>query len=447
MSKKISLNLNEIGSRTLLENLPEGVFTINRKWQISSFNRTAEEITGFKRDEVIGRYCSEVFHSDLCKHACPLRTALETGEVSMDQDVRMIDKGGNSLLLLVNAGVLHDEKGAIIGAVETFRTLVGEAETHSNGFDAYSFSNIVGKAPSMQRLFSKLPDVAASDANVLISGESGTGKDLFARSLHNHSTRSSHPFVAVNCTALAESLLESEMFGHEKAAFTGAIEQKLGRFEIAEKGTIFLDEIGELKPEIQVKLLRVLEQREFERVGGTRTIPMKARIIAATNRNLRRAMKSGAFREDLFYRLRTVPLTIPPLRKRQEDIPLLVDFFIKRLNVRYKKHVRSVDNEVMDFFRAYHWPGNVRELERTLEYAYVFIKGPVLLSRYLPSPDEFSRRSHSRSGPKRKKRSELSLESISHVLALTGGNRKETAAMLGLSRTSLWRRMKELDLF
>ncbi|MCP4578016.1 MAG: AAA family ATPase, partial [Deltaproteobacteria bacterium] len=195
--------------------------------------------------------------------ACPLRTALETGDVSMDQDVRIIDKGGRSLLLLVNAGVLHDEKGAIIGAVETFRTLVGETETHSNGLDHYTFSNIVGKAPSMQRLFSKLPDVAASDANVLICGESGTGKDLFARSIHNHSTRSSHPFVAVSCAALAESLLESEMFGHEKAAFTGAIEQKIGRFEIAEKGTIFLDEIGELKLEIQVKLLRVLEQREF----------------------------------------------------------------------------------------------------------------------------------------------------------------------------------------
>ncbi len=446
MTEKKSLDLNEIGSRTLLENLPEGVFTINRKWQISSFNRTAEEITGFKRSEVIGRYCSEVFHSDLCKHACPLRTALKTGVVSMDQDVRIIDKGGDSLLLLVNAGILHDEKGAIIGAVETFRALVGETEKHSTGLDYYTFSNIVGKTSSMQRLFSKLPDVAASEANVLICGESGTGKDLFARSIHNNSTRSRHPFVAVSCAALAESLLESEMFGHEKAAFTGAVERKIGRFEMAEKGTIFLDEIGELKPEIQIKLLRVLEQREFERVGGIRTIPMRARIIAATNRDLGESMKNGVFREDLFYRLRTVPLTIPPLRQRRDDIPLLVEFFIKRLNERYKKHVRSVDNEVMNFFKAYHWPGNVRELERTLEYAYVFIKGPVLLSRYLPPHDEFNLRSNPVSGPKRKKRSEMSFESISHALALTGGNRKETAILLGLSRTSLWRRMKELDL-
>ncbi len=239
----------------------------------------------------------------------------------------------------------------------------------------------------MQELFQLLPDVAASPTNVLIQGESGTGKELVARAIHHHSSYREGPFVAVNCSALAETLLESELFGHEKAAFTGAIRSKVGRFELARGGTLFLDEIGELKPELQVKLLRVLEQRVFERVGGTRLIPMEARIISATNRDLIKALADGSFREDLFYRLRTVPITLPPLRDRIEDLPPLVEHFLGRLNQKYQKEVRGLDPKVMAQFLKYPWPGNVRELERILEYAFVFVKGPVIFERNLPSLD------------------------------------------------------------
>ena len=257
--------------------------------------------------------------------------------------------------------------------------------------------------------------------------------------------------MAVNCSALAETLLESELFGHEKAAFTGAVRSKVGRFELAKGGTLFLDEIGELKPELQVKLLRVLEQRVFERVGGTRLIPMDARIIAATNRDLPRAMAIGEFREDLFYRLRTVPLTIPPLRKRPEDIPLLVSHFIKVLNKRYQKQVRSVDPKVMRLFANYPWPGNVRELERVMEHAYVFVKGPAILPAYLPSLGEFWRerlRAAEDEGeePIPGGSEDPERRAILEALSQAGGRRQAAADLLGISRTSLWRRMKALGL-
>jgi transcriptional regulator with PAS, ATPase and Fis domain len=289
--------------------------------------------------------------------------------------------------------------------------------------------------------------VAASDANVLIQGESGTGKELVARAIHHHSPFQEGPFVAVNCSALAESLLESELFGHEKAAFTGAIRSKVGRFELARSGTLFLDEIGELRPELQVKLLRVLEQRVFERVGGTRLIPMQARIISATNRDLVKALGDGSFREDLFYRLRTVPITLPPLRERPEDIPLLVEHFLSRLNKKHKKAVRGLDPKVMRQFINYSWPGNVRELERMLEYAYIFVKGPVIFPSNLPALDELMRERLPEIGlagpPRRAKELEKNL--LHEALERAGGRRLEAATILGISRTSLWRKMKMLD--
>ena len=301
---------------SLLEHLAEGIFTINTRWQITSFNQTAEKITGYGRDEVLGRHCWDIFRSDVCRSDCPLRMTLESGITRFDQDVRMLDKSGIRLPMLVNTNVVRDRNGRVIGAVETFRLIGNLDESPGSLSPPPTFSEIIGGSPSMQRLFRLLPDVAASQANVLIQGESGTGKELVARAIHHHSAFREGPFVAVNCSALAETLLESELFGHEKAAFTGAVRSKVGRFELARGGTLFLDEIGEFKPELQVKLLRVIEQRVFERVGGTRLIPMDARIISATNRDLIRALAGGnRFREDLFYRLRTVPITLPPLRE------------------------------------------------------------------------------------------------------------------------------------
>ncbi len=439
-----------LGYQALFENLAEGIFTINTRWRITSFNQTAEELTGYRRDEVLGRHCWDIFRSDLCGSGCPLRTTLETGVTRMDQDVRMLDKGGRRLGVLVNTSVVRDRSGTVVGAVESFRPLSGLEPCLEGGEHKNSFADIIGTSHAMQRLFGMLPDVAASEASVLISGESGTGKELFARAIHHHSPRKAGPFVAVNCSALAESLLESELFGHEKAAFTGAVRSKVGRFELAKGGTLFLDEIGELKPELQVKLLRVLEQRRFERVGGTRLIPMDARIIAATNRDLVQAMAQGAFREDLFYRLRTVPLTIPPLRKRREDIPLLVQHFMGQMNQRYGKEVRSLDPKVTKLLMNYPWPGNVRELERVMEHAFVFVKGPVIFPANLPALDEFLHERHGGPvavpGPHDDNEEPGPRQAIERALAQSGGRRQEAAALLGISRTSLWRRMKEMGL-
>jgi len=436
-----------MGYQALFEHLAEGVFTINTRWRITSFNRTAEGITGYRREEVLGRHCWEIFRSNLCETGCPLRTTLENGVTRMDQDVRMVDKAGGGLSVLVNTSVVKDTNGGVVGAVESFRPVQVQAPPAAGG--SHSFNDIVGDAPPMRRLFNMLPDIAASQANVLIQGESGTGKELFARAIHHHSPMASGPFVAVNCSALAESLLESELFGHEKASFTGAVSSKVGRFELARSGTLFLDEIGDLKPELQVKLLRVLEQKVFERVGGTRQIPMQARIISATNRDLKQALEEGSMREDLFYRLRTVPLTIPPLRQRKEDIPLLVRHFIELFNKEKGKEVRSVDPKVMSFFQNYSWPGNVRELGRVMEHAFVFVKGPAIFMKNLPALEEFlaERGNAERESASRAEKSlEEKRREVLQALRQAGGRRGQAAEVMGISRTSLWRRMKKLGL-
>ena len=434
---------------SLVENLAEGIFTINTRWRITAFNQAAERITGYRRAEVLGRHCWDIFRSDVCQSGCPLRNTLETGITRMDQDVRMVHKEGEKLAVLVNTSVIRDASGAVAGAVESFRPLSEFEQSDSLVDHGATFSDIIGISDPMQRLFQMLPDVAASEASVLLQGESGTGKELFARAIHHNSPRKKGPFVAVNCSALAETLLESEMFGHEKAAFTGAVRSKVGRFELARGGTLFLDEIGDLKPELQVKLLRVLEQRVFERVGGTRLITMDARIISATNRDLGQALRENYFREDLFYRLRTVPMLLPPLRHRGQDIPLLVRHFINILNTKYDKRVRSVDPKVMNMFMNYTWPGNVRELERVMEHAFVFVKGPVIFPHNLPSLDDFikERSTEPDSAPQpRLNGGQDERQVLLEALRKTGGKRQEAAALLGISRTSLWRRMKALGL-
>jgi len=430
---------------TLFEHLAEGVFTINNRWRITSFNRRAQEITGYQSEEVLGRNCWDIFRSDLCKSNCPLKLTMETGVVRMDQDVRIVDKGGRARSILVNTSVIKNKHGLVMGAVESFRPIAqleGSEESHAGLVERPG--RIVGQSPGLNRVLNMLPDVAASDATVLIEGESGTGKELIAKAIHAQSPRSGGPFVAVNCSALAETLLESELFGHVKAAFTGALNNKVGRFELAKGGTLFLDEVGEIKPEIQIKLLRVLEERVFERVGGTRPIRMDSRIIAATNKSLAHEVGRGRFREDLYYRLRTVPISIPPLRDRVGDISLLIDFFVNQLNRRYGKSVRGVDPKVLRLFRQYPWPGNVRELEHALEHAFVFVKGPIITVSHIPDlqpPQEFQEVGPSGgNGPP----SEWEDEKITlqRTLEKVRGRRDAAAHLLGISRSTLWRKMK-----
>jgi len=428
---------------TLFENLAEGVFTISNRWRITSFNRRAQEITGFKREEVLGRNCWDIFRSDLCKSNCPLKLTMETGVVRMDQDVRIVDREGQAQSILVNTSVLKNNHGLVVGAVETFRPIArlegGEAEGVTVGEQP---AQIVGQSPELHKVLNMLPDVAASDATVLIEGESGTGKELIAKAVHAQGPRSTGPFVAVNCSALAETLLESELFGHVKAAFTGAVSNKVGRFELAKGGTLFLDEVGEIKPEIQIKLLRVLEERVFERVGGTRPIRMDSRIIAASNKTLAQEVGKGRFREDLFYRLRTVPLSIPPLRDRASDIPILVEHFIDVFNRVYGKGVRGVDPKALRFLQRYPWPGNVRELKHALEYAFVFVKGPIITLSHLPELDA-SRTPDPNPVPKEAAGGwEDERITIQRALEKARGRRSAAAHRLGISRSTLWRKMK-----
>jgi PAS domain S-box-containing protein len=434
-----------IGYDTLFEQLAEGVFTINNRWRITSFNRQAQEITGFAREDVLGKYCWDIFRSDLCRSSCPLKVTMETGVVRMDQDVRIVLKGGQQRSILVNTSVIKNNRGHVVGAVETFRPLTLPDTTDSTESASQNYmGEIIGQSNPLSEVLRLLPDIAASDATVVIEGESGTGKELIAKAVHQQSSKSRGPFVPVNCSALAETLLESELFGHVKGAFTGAVNSKAGRFELAKGGTLFLDEIGEIKPEIQIKLLRVLEGRVFERVGGTRPIPLDTRIIAATNKDLIQEVREGRFREDLFYRLRTVPLYLPPLRNRKSDIPLLIKHFVSKFNTIYGKGVRGVDPKVLKRFQRYSWPGNIRELEHALEYAFVFVKGPIITLSHLPELQESVRPGTSNEVLRSTNQYLWEDEKIAieNVLQKTKGNRYEAARRLGISRTSLWRKMK-----
>lgn len=448
-SSKDSEQGHIVGYDTLFEQLAEGVFTINNRWRITSFNQRAQEITGYNREEVLGRYCWDIFRSDLCKSNCPLKMTVETGVRRMDQDVRIVVKDGHSQSILVNTSVIKNNHDLVVGAVETFRPLsvTHKKDETSNGSDDY-VSGIIGQSPSLIKILQLLPDVASSEATVIIEGESGTGKELIAKAVHQMSNRSHGPFVPVNCSALAENLLESELFGHAKGSFTGAVNAKVGRFELAKGGTLFLDEVGEIKPEIQIKLLRVLEERVFERVGGIRTIPMDTRIIAATNKKLSDEVRDGRFREDLYYRLRTVPLYLPPLRERKSDIPLLINYFVSKFNKAYGKKVRGVDPKVLKKLNKYSWPGNIRELERTIEYAFVFVKGPIITTSHLPEFRD-SPESPDMQGPERSNNIYLWEDekiAIENTLKKTKGRRNEAARILGISRTSLWRKMKSYEI-
>jgi PAS domain S-box-containing protein len=430
----------------VFDNLDRGLFVVNERRIITAFNRTAQEITGFCLEEVLGRYCWEVLQGDRCKTGCALKASLEDGVTRKDQDVRIRNKAGRWLHLLISTAPIRNKREAIVGGVETFQCLGLALPRRQPRLPLPGEIEIIGKSPAMLKLLDMLPDVAASEATVVIEGESGTGKDLFAQAIHQKSPRAQGPFVAFSCSALVETLIESELFGHVKGAFTGAINHKLGRFELAKGGTLFLDEIGELKLELQSKLLRVLESKVFERVGSSRPIPMEARIIAATSRNLLEEVRQGRFRMDLLYRLRTVPFSIPALRDRPEDIPLLVNYFLARLNRKYQKNVRGVDPKVLSILQHYGWPGNIRELERVLEYAFVFVKGAVITKDLLPELE--SSRPPKAAPPAKLHQHRWDSErlAIEKALRKARGNREAAARVLGISRSSLWRKMKAYDL-
>jgi PAS domain S-box-containing protein len=427
----------------ILDSIADGVFTVDLGWRITSFNAAAERITGIPRAEAIGRPCAEVFRATVCEHACVLRRTMETGEPVVAEEISIVRSDGETIPVSVSTALLRDERGEIVGGVESFRDLSVLQELRRELLGSRTFHDIVSADHEMHRLFGIMPQIAESESTVLIEGESGTGKELFARALHDLSPRAKGPIVTVNCGALPETLLEAELFGYRKGAFTDARTDKPGRFALAAAGTIFLDEIGDISPATQVRLLRVIQERTFEPLGATAPERADVRIITATNRDLDRLVAEGRFRRDLFYRINVVRLRIPPLRERRGDIPLLVDHFIGRFNRIRDRSIAGVTADVMAVLMGHDFPGNVRELENVIEHAFVLCSSGQIGIRHLPA--HLQPRRESAAAPASSVR-ELEGRLIRDALERCGFSRERAAAELGIHKTTLWRKIRSLGL-
>ncbi len=451
--RDLTLRLSEANTRiatekeklsSIVNSIADGVFTVDEEYRVTSFNKAAQEITGFSPEEVIGEPCHRVFRSTICRGECPLKATVRTGEPVTSHEIEILDRHNRLKPISVSTALLRDSDGQIVGAVETFRDLSRLKELTEQLRVKYSFANILGKSEVMQKVFRVIRDAAPCGTTVLIEGETGTGKELVARAIHHTSPRMHKPFVAVSCGALPDSLLESELFGHVRGAFTGAESDRPGRFELANGGTLFLDEIGEVSPALQVKLLRVIETREFERLGDRKTTRVDVRFIAATNRDLRKDVSSGRFREDLFYRVNVLAIRLPPLRERVEDIPLLVEHFVRVFNEQRGKKIRGVSQETMDILVDYPWPGNVRQLENAIEHAFIHCTGGLIQPHHLPEELQQPHRwVVERASAADRPLESLEKEIIMVALERTSWRRSEAARLLGISRSSLWRKMRK----
>jgi PAS domain S-box-containing protein len=428
----------------ILDSVADGVFTVDGEFRITSFNRAAEVITGVRRKEALGRPCCEVFRASICEAQCALKETMQTGRPVVNRPVFILRPDGERVPISVSTALLKDRQGAVLGGVETFRDLRLVEELRAEIAGRYTFADILSKNREMQRLFAMLPQVAESDSTVLIEGESGTGKELVARAIHSLSPRRDKPLVTVNCGALPDTLLESELFGYKAGAFTDARKDKPGRFALADGGTIFLDEIGDVSPALQVRLLRVLEDKTFEPLGGTTSIRANVRVVAASNRSLADLVKAGTFRQDLYYRVNVVRLTLPPLRQRREDIPLLAEHFVARFNRLREKDITGISPEVLQILMAHDFPGNVRELENIIEHAFILCPGGMIQPAHLPEtlrPPEPTTKA-----PGIKTLQDLEARFIYEALRRNHWNRIATAKELGIHKTTLWRRMKQLGI-
>ncbi|HUT54329.1 MAG TPA: sigma 54-interacting transcriptional regulator [bacterium] len=433
-------------TEAILESISDGVFTVDHEWRITSFNRAAEEITGIMRKEAIGKQCSEVFRSSMCEAECALRRTMKTGKPIIGRSGYIIDAEGTRIPISVSTAVLKDGQGRIVGGAETFRDL-SEVEALRQELEGrYRAGDLVSRSPLMQRLFEVLPAIASSPSTVLILGETGTGKELVARTIHELSPRQEGPFIAVNCGALPDTLLESELFGYKAGAFTGASQDKPGRFALARGGTLFLDEIGEVSPALQVRLLRVLQDKTFEPLGATRSETSDARVMVATNKDLAGEVRHGAFREDLYYRVNVVRVELPPLRRRKEDIPLLVDQFIARFNRLQRKSIQGIAPEALSLLMAHDWPGNVRELENAIERSFILCREGLIGMGHLPEELTASGAKMDSSSGIRNARGLMDAQLIRSALARNSGNRLAAARELGIHKSTLFRKIKELGL-
>lgn len=433
-------------TEAILESISDGVFTVDADWRVTSFNRAAEKITGVERAEAIGRLCSEVFRSSMCGPGCALRRTLATGKPVIGESGYIVDSEGDRIPISVSTAVLRDGEQRVIGGAETFRDL-SEVEALRRELEGkFQVGELTSRSPLMQRVFEVLPAVALSPSTVLLLGETGTGKELAARTIHSLSPRARGPFVAVNCASLPDTLLESELFGYKAGAFTGANKDKPGRFALARGGTLLLDEIGEISPALQGKLLRVLQEKTYEPLGSTRSETADVRVIAATNKDLSEQVRRGIFREDLYYRVNVVRLELPPLRRRLEDVPLLAEQFIARFNRRQGKAVRGISPEALSLLMAHNWPGNIRELENAIERAFVICgDGPIGIA-HLPGELTARGEGFGAKGDPRAAHDILDTQAIRTALERNAGNRLAAARELGIHKSTLFRRMKKLGI-
>ena len=429
----------------IFQSIPHGIFTIDENGRITSFNQAAEQITGFPAAEAVGKRCHDVFRADICHQDCPLKRSVRTMERTEDREVTILTRQDKELVISISTAAMTDDAGTVLGGVEMFRDLSQVIELRKKLEKSYVFEGIVSKNLQMQKIKERLPLFAASPSTVLIEGASGTGKDLVARAIHNLSPRKNGPFITVNCSALPDNLLESELFGYVQGAFTDAKKDKPGRFQLAHSGTILLDEIGEISPAMQVKLLRILQQREFEPLGATRTVKVDVRVIAATNKDLEEAVQKGVFRDDLYYRLNVIRMQIPALSERREDIPLLVNHFMDHFNRLQGKSVARVAEPALAALMTAQLPGNIRELENAIEYAFVICQGNSIELHHLP-PQYFEIKRQSHDIVKGVLFDTAESDVIRSVLKRNNDNRTQAAKELGISRQTLWRKMNRLGL-
>ena len=431
---------------TILESISDGVFTINENWEVTSFNRAAEEITGVLRKEALGRQCSDLFRSTMCECSCALRETMASGKVVINKPCYIIHNNGDAVPISVSTAVLKDESGDVLGGVETFRDLREVEDLRKEVQGKWSLGKMTSLSPKMEPVFQLAIAAAPSSASVLIRGETGTGKEVLARAIHEASPRKDKPFIAVNCGALPENLLESELFGHKKGAFTDAAVNKQGRFALAGSGTIFLDEIGDISQALQVKLLRVLQDGEYQPLGSENSEFSRARVICATNKDLEKMISDGEFREDLYYRINVLPVTLPKLNDRAADIPQLIRHFLHKYSDVMSWHVQLTDlvsSEVISVLMRYDWPGNIRELENVIQRAVIMSAGNRIELKDLP--ENLFAPHPENNKPLEIKVQEILMEKklITEVLKRNNGNIAETARILGIHRTTLYRKIQK----